>query len=848
MDKMLLTGKWECSGRNRNGEEIAFPVTVPGTVHTGMIENGLLPDIFYNKNADDCMWIEHNKWVFTKEFEFDFTEETKKAEIEFKGLDTYCNVYLNGKKLGFCENMHLTYTLSVLEYLRRGKNVLKLEFLPPSEQEASAAYGIIDGAFASDRMFTRRMQCTYGWDWVPRLVTMGIWREVTLYVNRFVKIDCLRADLRGLNSYGASMEIYLRGTHDKKYFPDAFFRYFPHLAYSPMVRFTVKSPDGSVIYSHKKLFRESLELEYFTVENPKLWYPNGYGESPLYELSAVITDENDTVIDEKTVRFGIRNIEIIEIPDKEGNKSYETAVRCFNEFSKNNEPRENEFSSFEPVINNIRINCKGGNWVPADPFPGNVPHSKLESLIRLAHDAGINMLRVWGGGYYESDDFYDLCDKYGIMVQQDFMMACGTYPYDDDTLEEHAEERRHFVELFKEECEQNVMRLASHPSIVWYNGDNENQISQGENYINNSRRLSNEITLNVIRKYDSNRRFFSSTPWGGSGFNSPSKGLCHATGFLGYYIDYIRNENMEDYYDYFGAKITRFANETPVLSGASICSLKKFIPNDEMNVDSCESFEYHTKTHPYYKEFTFFDCIETAARKIFGEFRSAEDRMYKMNILGYEWVRSVMENFRRRPDFSSGNIFWMYNDCWPALGWSLVDYYGVPKAAYYSMARTSKSLTASVIKDKDKIKLFVSNDSQFDTEGEGKLYYVNSDEILKCISYDFTVHANTAECVKILDVTDDILVFDIKYENGTDRAFYLPALPGKLNLKKADIIMERKDESIILKSDKLALFVVLDGEFVFSENCLILLPGEEKSIGLKKTIDNSSEDISVFHL
>lgn len=267
-----------------------------------------------------------------------------------------------------------------------------------------------------------------------------------------------------------------------------------------------------------------------------------------------------------------------------------------------------------------------------------------------------------------------------------------------------------------------------------------------------------------------------------------------------------------------------------------------------METDKRESLEYHTKNHPYYKDFTFFDCIETASRKIFGEFRSVEDRMYKMNILGYEWVRSVMENFRRQSDFSSGNIFWMYNDCWPALGWSLVDYYGVPKTAYYSMARTSQGLTASIVKDKDKIKLFASNDTPFDTEVEGKLYYVNSDKVLDCILFNFKLLANTAECVKTLDVTDDLLVFDIKHENGTDRAFYLPALPGKLNLKKADIIMERRDESIILKSDKLALFVVLDGEFVFGENCLLLLPGEEKCVGLKKTLYNSSEDISVFYL
>ncbi len=851
MKTFSLNGLWRCIGTEEHNTPIKFNMTVPGTVHTGMMENKLLPDIFYGKNADGCMWIEKKDWTFEKEFDFSLSDDVKKAEIEFLGLDTYCEIFLNGNLLLSCDNMHITYLVDVLPYLKDGKNILRLKFFSPTSRVLNVNYGICGGAFSNDRIFTRRMQCTYGWDWVHRLVTMGIWRDVTLYINRFVKIDSLQARLKNLSDFGADMEIALFGTHSHEFFYGAFGRSFPHDEVSPMVRFTVTDPDGEIIYTNKRLFRESLTLEYFTVETPKLWHPNGYGESPLYKLNASVTDENDNLICEKTVNFGIRTVTITEKTDKKGSDTYKLAEQKFAEFIQT-APQQNEYSSFELYINNARIFCRGGNWVPADPFPGNVTYEKLESLIKLAHDAGINMLRVWGGGYFECDDFYNLCDKYGIMLQQDFLMACGTYPYDDDYLEEHDPDYLHFTESFSKECDQNIARIVSHPSLVWYNGDNENQMSFNENFINNSRRLANGITLPLIRKYDTERRFFSSSPWGGSHFNSPAKGMFHATGFLDFYLRYIKNDSMDNYVEYFGNAVSRFANETPVMSSISLCSLKKFIPEEELAMDKFSHFDYHTKNHPAdeYKDFHLFDHINLGAKKIFGDFKSDTDRLLKMNLLGYEWIRACMESYRRNQKFSSGNLFWMYNDCWPAIGWSMVDYYGVPKTAYYAMKKASQDICTSVVNEDGKIKVYISNVGVSDTSVSGKLYLVNSDEVKKTVAFEFMSKANSAEvafeCDDIEFKTDEntILVCDA----NSDRTFYSNLKPAALKLSPANITLYKNDTEITLKSDKLAMFVTLDGEFSFSENCMILLPGETKTVSFKKTLNAKSDDVEVYSI
>ncbi|MBE7045063.1 MAG: hypothetical protein E7397_05995 [Ruminococcaceae bacterium] len=851
MRSELLNGIWSCRGKNRENQPISFPVQIPGTVHTGLCNQRELEEIYYGKKADEWMWIEEKEWTFSKTFSYQKGEDFQKAELEFSGLDTYCKVFFNEIPLGFCDDMHIGYCFDVTDSIKDGENQIRLEFLPPASQTADIDYGECEGVFSSDRIFVRRMQCTFGWDWVHRLVTMGIWKDVTLYTNRFVKIDCLQASLKGLTPYGANMELYLKGAHDKKFFPDAFSKREVHEVKSPMVTFGVKNPQGEVIHSHKRMFREEILREYITITDAQLWYPNGYGAQPLYTLSATVTDEQDNLLYEKTVSFGIRDIQILEIQDEKGSTEEALATEKFKEFVPT-PMQENECYGFILLINGEKIMCKGANWVPADVFPGNVPTEKLENLIRIAKDGNINMLRLWGGGYFESDAFFDLCDRYGIMLQQDFLMGCGTYPFDADYLESHSDAARHFTEQFREECEQNIQRICSHPSIIWWNGDNENQMEITENTVNNSRRIAMEITDTVIKKYDTTRRFFSSSPWGGSYNNSPARGMFHATGYLDFYFSVISKTDMSDYEANFASGVARFSNETPVISGISSYSLRRFMDEEDMKPGKIEMMDYHTKNHPapQYRDFHLIHHIDMAGEKLFGAYQSIEDRLYKMNLLGYEWVRVVMESYRRHQWFSSGNLFWMYNDCWPAIGWSMVDYFGVPKNGYYSMKRTSARLCTSFVKEGDKIRLYLSNNGVLDAEGVATVYRICADGGI-VDKKEIPVSSKKNE-VQILDETDafcadgtQILVCDLGTDQGNDRCWYFGIKPSELKFASANVQAKRTEDGFLLKTDKLAFFVTVDAEVVLEDNCILMLPGEEKHIKAQPSQTAQTEEFKV---
>lgn len=851
-----LNGSWIMSGFDKDGNKISVSATVPCTVHTALAENNMLidgGDIFFGKNADKAMWIEEKEWMFERDFDFNLSEDVKKLEIEFKGLDTYCEISLNGEVLANCNNMHMVHTFDVIDRIKNGKNNLKVKFFPPAVTDKKFVQRDYSGAFSNGRFYTRRMQCTYGWDWVNRFVTMGIFDSVSLYVNRFVKIDCLKATVEGIVSDCAVMELYVKGSHDKKFFDGAFKERGYHFETSPMVCFKVCDPDGREIYRKEMLFREEVTTDYVTIENPKLWFPAGYGESPVYTLSAEVRGDDGSVIDEKTILFGIREICIAEKPDKKDSRAYKIAKNMFERLSRKEEG-ENEFASFDLYINGVRIICKGANWVPANPFPGNVSAEKYQNLVKLAKDGNINMLRVWGGGIFESEDFYNMCDRCGIMVQQDFLMACGSYPYWDENIDDPTEDERLFVENLRAETEMNIQRLVSHPSLVWWNGDNENQTVGNPNLINNARRLANEVAAPILRKYDGKRRFFPSSPWGGVYNNSPSRGLFHGTGYLDLYFDFIKNTDMTGYVEAFGGIMARFANETPILSCPTESSVKRFLPESEITTDSFDGYIYHTKNHPdeKYKDFGLFHHMDTGARKLFGEFKDGSDRVYKMGVLGYEWLRASMEGMRRKSDYTSGLVFWMFNDCWPALGWSIVDYYGTPKAAYYAMKRTAAPLSASVTYEESGVAVYISNNDRKEKSVNVKLSLVTGDGIEFSENMQTTVAAN--EVVRVvpknadkfdLKAEEEVIVCDISDGKESDRAFYSAVVPSKLNLPKAKVEAIRNNDTVILKSDKLAMFVWIDGDYILSDNCIILLPGEEKEVTVKENYDHKDDEIKL---
>lgn len=852
-----LNGQWKVSGYDKDGNAISFDAKVPGTVHTAMMDAGYIKDLFYRDNAKKYQWIEDKHWTFEKEFEFTKQATTKRAEIEFDGLDTYATVYLNGEEILKADDMHLCYCVDVTKNIRNGMNTLKIEFVPTKEYASKVEEPVRRGAFSQDRFFIRRMQCTYGWDWVRRFVTMGIWRGVKVYRDRYVKINSLKAAFKGMIGKDANMELYINTEVYKKEFYNTYAKRGDVCGASPMAHISVKTPEGNVIYSEKKLIREEDMYDYVTIKNAKLWYPAGYGEQPLYELEVIVKDESNQELNRKSIKFGIRDIQITEEFDSPNSKEEKVAKAQFEKFFSDKEIQPNDCASFTLYVNGVRIFCKGGNWVPADPFSGNVSGKKYEEVIRMFVKGNMNMLRVWGGGIFEEDIFYSLCDKYGVMIQQDFLSACGTYPYDDEDLEGDLPYEAYVSDQMKREAEYNIKRIMYHPSIMWWNGDNENIMWWNDDFINNARRISLGINRPIVKRLDPERRYFASSPSLGSVNNVPSRGFHHATGFCDRFMDPIINTDMDEYMEVFEGALSRFANETPVIGGMSMCNLKRFMDESDMEIGEKEIFDYHTPNPPAatFGKNSLFSRIDIGGEKIFGEFKSKEDRVYKQCLVGYEWARSVTEYYRRNKWFASGLLFWMYNDCWPGLGWSMVDYYLTPKHTYYAMKRTCKTLISTVHTDKGKAIVTVCNDSMNKYDIKGKLHIINNDKgIIKTVDFDGKIDKNTTKEVFVYDVSDiafdgsNVIFTDIDAEGIKDRSFYLGVKPAKLDFKKAKVKMQRNGDTITLKTDNTAFFVAFDGEYNFSDNVIMMLEDEETTITMEKSYKAETDDITLMWL
>jgi beta-mannosidase len=473
---------------------------------------------------------------------------------------------------------------------------------------------------------------------------------------------------------------------------------------SSFIEYAVKTPAGNVIYSNKRRIVENYIEETIDIDNAELWYPNGYGQQPLYTLDLKIYKDinNDSISDSRTVKFGIRTVKILQLPDKEGSEYYEKCLKLKkaphvsggNKFWDRNE----DFSGFILLINNIPIMCKGANWVPCEPFPSNEADDKITYILNLASSANMNMIRIWGGGIFEKDFFYEECDRLGIMVTQDFLMACGDYPEYDDR----------FIDNLKKEARHAALRLRSHPCLVWWSGDNENGMAADENMIDyTGRRAALGTIAPILRELDPWRPFLPSSPYKGIPYGSVTKGTTHNTNYIGEWFQYIRYNDFYNYREYFDNYLSRFCAEGPVMGAPSVTSLRRFMTDEDIFGEDDDIWRYHTKNNPSeaFREFEIFDYLKAISEKLFGVAVNGHDKVFKMQYTEYEWVRISMELYRRNKWFSSGMIYWMLNDCWPASGWALIDYYALPKAGYYAFRRSAKPVICAITKNADSYKV-----------------------------------------------------------------------------------------------------------------------------------------------
>ncbi|MBO5008381.1 MAG: hypothetical protein J6D26_06060 [Clostridia bacterium] len=797
MDNINLNGKWELKGVSPQGEVINLSADVPGSALNAVLNKIEDIDVFYRDNAELVQKYENYDWTYTKHFSVDNIDS--KLELVFGKLDTYCDVYINGKHIAYCDNGFISYRFDITDKVNIGDNVIEVWFYSP----VNAVRGRKPRsfcAFSTDRLYTRRMQCTYGWDWTMRFVTCGIGDAYIEPIDPGVRVDTVYVYTKSIDEDCAQIVADINFYDCKQ---------------GGIIAVELHDHDGipvskNIRYNDEDFMRVSLD-----VEKPRLWYPNGYGEAYLYRF--IIKCDDKEIY---SSNIGIRTVKIMQLSDKEGSDNFDKCLELKKtDFSEKYDLNE-EFSGFILKVNGIKIMCKGANWVPCEPFDRGDTKDKITTLLELAKNANLNMLRVWGGGAFESEHFYDECSRLGIMVTQDFLMACGDYP----------EEQEWFLANLRKEAEYGVNLIRNKPCLVWWSGDNENAI-WGTNITTDyhGRISAYKGIADVVYTKDYSRDFLPSSPYGGARFASSTVGTTHNTQFLSYLFEYIDNGDMTDFKDKLKQYRARFISEEPVMGAVSTVTLKKIMTDEDIYGDDKSMWLYHTKNNPAMTK-QLFDYELTMAEKLFGAFADGDDRLFKLKYLQYEWMRISLERVRREKWFSAGVVYWMYNDCWPAAsGWAFIDYYCLPKASYYSFKRAAKPVIGSIDYDGTSYSLCVCNDScaqkvKLSCFVPGGRVIIPETELdiasnVSLVVFTISERINENE-IMILEITDG--------QGITDRAFYKH---GKVILKPCSVdITQITDTGITVSAQRYVHAVELEGEAVFEDNYFSLLPGETRQI------------------
>lgn len=811
--RLSLNGKWNVHSvfnallqKNDNYTELAFNAIVPGSTLNDLVNAGITcSDIFWRDNAETVQKYENYNWRYTKVFTVEQLPEGR-AILVFERLDTYCDVYLNGTHLGFFDNGYIEHKIDVTGHLISGENLVEVMFYSPINytlgKEKLPTY------FTSERIYNRRIQCTYGWDWTMRFVTTGIYGDCYIeYQENRPCVEDVYIYTKNVDEESASVGIDCDLSKD---------------SVAGVLKFSVVSPSGETVCEYRRFCKEKFFRITLDIPSPELWYPLGYGAQPLYTL--IVSYEDADIFTEK---FGIRTVKVMRLPDKRGSENYQKCLELKKtDFSKEYDFNE-EFSGFILKVNGVKILCKGANWVPCAPFEMGGMEDKITRILTLSADAGVNMIRVWGGGYVEKRHFYNECSRLGILVIHDFFMACGTYP----------EKEEWFISQLNKEADFLVRYLRNQPCLAWWQGDNENAVNGSDiddDYIG---RDSAYLGLApYVWKLDPYREFLPSSPYGGRKNASSTVGTTHNTQFLSEMFHYFNEAVLDDYKEYIGTMNARFISEDPIFGAASLAALHKMMSEDDILGDNLNMWKYHTRSNPALK-IHLFDQFAVLAEKVLGSFENGEDRLFKLQYIQCEMVRLSLERVRREKWFSSGDLFWMLSDCWPAAcGWSLIDYYAAPKPAFYAFKRVAASIIP-ILREKDgKIVLTVSNDKTEDVKVRCRITEITgSSPVNQSEWVEYTISANKSEAVASFAASNDksLLIADVEYEGNSSRTFYKK---GALRIQKAndcDFIAEFSDNSVIITANTYIQAIGIecnDTDTLLSDNYFTMLPGESKTI------------------
>ncbi|MFJ9085909.1 glycoside hydrolase family 2 protein [Streptomyces sp. NPDC102384] len=599
-----------------------IPARVPGCVHTDLLAAGLIPDPFLGTNEHEIEWVGRRSWTYTRTLDED-QGTYERTDLVFDGIDTAAHITLDGKPLARTRNMHRSYRFDVTG--RSGE--LRVDFASAYE-EASAVReltGDRPNVYPAPSQYIRKMACSFGWDWGPTVVTAGLWRPVRIErwsTARFSRVRPLvtvddstgRVELRvevERTSQGAGRPLAARA-----------------------------SVAGVETYATFEGDAVTLSLD---VPDVHLWWPRGYGEQPLYDVELTLL-EGARELDTWQHRIGFRTVEIDRGADEHG-------------------------TGFTFVVNGVRIFARGINWIPDDVLPSRITPERYRTRLTQAADANVDLVRIWGGGIYEDDAFYDTCDELGLMVWQDFPFACSAYPEEQPLRGEVEAEAR-----------ENVVRLMPHPSLVLWNGNNENLWgfrdwdwedalagdSWGEGYYLG-------ILPRVVAELDPTRPYTAGSPWSGSWDhhpNDPDHGTFHSWEVW----------NRLDYTEYL-SEVPRFVAEFGWQAPPALATLRRALPGEKLAPDS-PGMLHHQKAE---------DGSGKLQRGLQRHFAAPEgdfDRWhYLTQVVQARAVATGIEHWRAHWPRCAGTVVWQLNDCWPVSSWSAVDGDGRLKPLHHELRR-----------------------------------------------------------------------------------------------------------------------------------------------------------------
>ncbi|RME63678.1 MAG: glycoside hydrolase family 2 protein, partial [Caldilineae bacterium] len=663
----------------------------------------------YRDNERQVQWIGETDWVYTRTFQV--TDELlghERVLLCCEGLDTLATITLNGQEVARTDNMFRTYEFDVKALLRPGENQIQVHFAAPLpyarrrlEERFLPNWGVGDHKLPGGN-WMRKEQCNFGWDWGPMLTTAGIWRSI--YLAAFDQARLTDVHILQEHNDAGPVALTVRGQAERT--GDA----------ACTLRVTV-ALDGEEVAQAETAMQEEAAVT-LEIPQPRLWWPNGLGEQPLYTVVVELLDEAGGVLDRQSKRIGLRTLRLDRHPDQWG-------------------------ESFQFVVNGVPFFAKGANWIPADVFLDRLTRDDYARLLQDAAAANMNMLRVWGGGIYEEDVFYDLCDELGICVWQDFMFACAAYPTFDDA----------WMETVAHEVEDNVRRIRHHASLALWCGNNElEQGLVGDEWTEHTMswedysKLFDQRLPQIVRRLDPQTDYWPASPHTPVGdrrdFNNPNAGDAHLWSVW----------HGRQPFEWYRTCTHRFNSEFGFQSFPEPRTVATFTEADDRNITSYV-MEHHQRSGI---------GNSTIIHYMLDWFRlptSFENVLWASQILQGMAMKYAVEHWRRSMPRGMGTLYWQINDCWPVASWSSIDSLGRWKALHYMARHFYAPVLLSAVEDLDArtVAIHITNDRL--EAGAGTVHWLLTDAAGKeldrgAVDVEFPGQADTQ--IGVVDVLEPV--------------------------------------------------------------------------------------------